>query len=198
MQIETGKYKNLEKYNWYDLWTKKIDYIEYQLSQFGKKHPIIRNSINYYIGLAENSISLLVTTSIENERIVVSHRRIGSKTKINDFYNPINFILDSKVRDLSEFYKASFFDGTLDFENLKINILEYKLTPNEIISFFARMIFPTYYFDCYQNVLLGEEKGESLLKYISKAQEYQSFLNGLYFFLRQYYNLPEIEWIIKT
>ena len=41
------------------MWIRKIDYFEYQISQFGKKYPIIRESFNYYVGLAENGISLL-------------------------------------------------------------------------------------------------------------------------------------------
>lgn len=49
----------LDRSDWYDMWQSKIDYIEYQMSQFGKKYKYINQSFNYYIGLAENAISIL-------------------------------------------------------------------------------------------------------------------------------------------
>ena len=64
--------------------------------------------------------------------------------------------------------------------------------------FFARMLFPTYYFDCYQQVILGDLEEREILKYIQNVNNYQFFLKELYFFLRQYYEIPEIDWIIKT
>ena len=33
---------HLSKANWYQWWTTKIDYLEYQISEFGKKYPQIR------------------------------------------------------------------------------------------------------------------------------------------------------------
>ena len=33
---------------------------------------------------------------------------------------------------------------------------------------------------------------------IDKSEEYQQMLKKLYFFIRNYYNIPEIDWIIKT
>lgn len=36
------------------MWVQKIDYFEYQVSQMGKKYPVIRESSIYYVGLAES------------------------------------------------------------------------------------------------------------------------------------------------
>jgi len=47
------------KKDWYTLWTSKIDYLEIQLSEFGKKYPLLRKSFPYFCGLAENAIQLL-------------------------------------------------------------------------------------------------------------------------------------------
>lgn len=198
LYMDSNNYAFLDKSDWRSLWSRKIDYIEYQVSQFGKKYPIIRQSINYYIGLAENSISLLPVTSLIKNNLVIQHKRISYKSKSYDLYNPINFILDVRVRDLSEFCKDKFFSGNLSFIELKKYILDYKLKSDEAILFFSRMLFPTYYFDCYQEILVGERDESDLLIYINKADEYQFFLSELYFFVKHYYNIPEIEWLIKT
>ena len=36
----------LKRNDWYNLWIKKVDYFEYQLSQIGKKYPLIRESFS--------------------------------------------------------------------------------------------------------------------------------------------------------
>lgn len=198
LRIPCSYYRNLDKSDWYKLWSHKIDYIEYQISQICKSYPIIRNSINYYIGLAENSISLLSNINTKQDWLVVSHRRINEKSKVHDLYNPINFILDSRVRDLSEFVKDIFFSDNIDFELIKKTVNDYKFNRDEAVLFFARMIFPTYYFDCYQEILFGNKIEKTLLLYIERAADYQIFLKNLYFFLRLNYDMPEIEWIIKT
>lgn len=196
--VEKNKYNLLDRSNWYELWTKKVDYIEYQASQLGKHYPLIRESINYYIGMAETAISLISNTISHDIYLTVSHRRIGYKNKLRDLYNPLDFVLDTRVRDLSEFYKERFFLNKVDLDSMKKNIYLYKLTSSEAVLFFARMMFPSYYFDCYQQIVLGELYEREINRYVMKAEEYQSFLKYLYFYLRQYYDIPEIEWIIKT
>lgn len=196
--IEKHKYNLLDRSDWYHLWTQKVDYIEYQVSQLGKNYSLIRKSINYYVGLAETAISLISNIKNSSAYLTVSHRRIKYKSKLRDLYDPLQFVLDTRVRDLSEFYKELFFLNKINLDNLKNTIILYKLNSTEALLFFARMIFPSYYFDCYQQIVLGELEENEINKYVKKAHEYQAFLKYLYFYLRQYYDIPEIEWIIKT
>ena len=53
-QVHTNIQTNnlLNRSNWGELWSKKIDYFEEQISQVGKNYPLVRESINYFIGLA--------------------------------------------------------------------------------------------------------------------------------------------------
>ena len=46
-------------FNWKKLWIDKIDYYEYQMSQFAVKYQSLKNSFDYYIGLSESAINLL-------------------------------------------------------------------------------------------------------------------------------------------
>ena len=62
-------FAKLRRDDWSLLWTNKVDYLEYQLSQIGRKYPLIRDSFNYYIGLAENAIILVNNTDKKNIKL---------------------------------------------------------------------------------------------------------------------------------
>lgn len=198
LYVDQSQYKELDRSNWLYLWTTKVDYIEYQVGQFGKNYPLIRRSINYYIGLAETAISLISSIEKYSTYLVVAHRRIREKDKAIELYNPLSFVIDVRIRDLSEYYKEMFFIKELCLEELRNTILSYKLNSYEATLFYARLIFPTYYFDCYQEIVLGDKDEKEILKYTSKIEQYELFLKEIYFLLRQYYEIPEIDWLIKT
>ena len=102
--------KILLRDDWIKLWTEKIDYYEYQISQLGKKYPILCNSLSYFIGIGENAISYLINNqSKSTKRLVVSHRRIDMSENISEFYNPLNFIIDCRSRDIAEYIKNIYF-----------------------------------------------------------------------------------------
>lgn len=196
--IDKGKYRLLDRSNWYALWTAKVDYIEYQAGQFGKNFPLLRSSINYYIGLAETAIMLVSQLELDKNYLNISHKRIKIKKNIDCLYNPLYFVLDNKVRDLSEYYKEKFFRDSINMEIIKKQIIDYKMSSFDAILFFSRLLFPSYYFDCYQSIVLGEKEEGTINIYLSLTNEYQRFLKEIYFFLNQYYEIPEIDWIIKT
>ena len=79
------------------LWMDKVDYFEYQVSQFGIKFPIIRHSFNYFIGLADNAI--MVINSISKIVIVgsISHFRVSVSVKLTD-------LLDSEELGIKELF----------------------------------------------------------------------------------------------
>ena len=87
----------------FEKWCKKIDYHEYQITQFGAKYFILRESINYVIGLSEIGIQLLNTINLEQCYSCYVHRRITNK--LFDFKNPYNICIDSRIRDISEYVK---------------------------------------------------------------------------------------------
>ena len=49
----------IKRDNWYQLWINKMDYFEYQISQFGKKYSLLRESFSYFEVIVETGISLL-------------------------------------------------------------------------------------------------------------------------------------------
>ena len=131
----------LKMSDWEELWSKKMDYFEYQISQIGKKYPLIRESFNYYLGLAELAISIINNIPKKDLYLCLSHRRI------EDIYNPLNLIVDYRVRDVSEYFKKNFFENKDIVEELNLFLFNNNLSVNEKQVFFVRMLFPTYYFD---------------------------------------------------
>ena len=187
-----------QKYNWYRLWCQKLDYYEYQIREYGKKYPIIRESFSYYNGLCETAISLLSNIKIDNINMYINHQRINKNMTQLEFYNPLNLIIDTKVRDISDFIKIKFFKGDNSLEDIKKYIKMSNLNYNEVLLFYIRLIYPSYYFDTYDEIIQGKAKEDKLLNYINQSNKYEIFLKEVYILLNNYYKLPEIEWIKKV
>lgn len=197
--VDKKYFTELIRDDWYQMWTKKIDYFEYQVSQLGIKYPVVRESINYFIGMAENSISLFSDIGNNSEQqLVIGHRRIRNTEGIVDLYNPLNFILDSRVRDLSEYIKEKFFFSKYTIDDAKRDISKFNFNNNLYNKLFIRLLFPSYYFDCYEQVLQENKSENELIKIISKSDQYIVFLRELYLSLKHFVNIPDIEWIMKT
>lgn len=187
-----------KKCPWQKLWCEKIDYYEFQIREFGKKYPIIRNSFGYYNGLCENAISLLNYLNLDKLNMYINHQRITKKMDLIDFYNPLNLIIDVKIRDTCEYFKIKFFQDEEVLEEINNYLYFSKLDYNEVVLFYIRLLYPSYYFDMYDKIIQGKEKEEKINIYIEKINDYEIFLKKIYIVINKYYKLPEIEWIIKT
>ncbi|MCM1370326.1 MAG: hypothetical protein NC181_00275 [Clostridium sp.] len=181
--------------DWFNLWTQKTDYIEYQVSQVGIKYPLINSSASYYIGLSENAISYLKNNPTTNIHYSISHKRIKSNSTLFDLYNPVNFIIDSSVRDICEYIKDSFFEGKNQIISCIQNLV---LSKDDAIFFISRMLYPTYYFDAIEDCIDNKENDTKILKYVDKVDSFQLALKDVMIYLRNRYSVPVIEWIIKT
>lgn len=189
-------FKRLNASNWKSLWMQKIDYFEYQISEFGLKYPLVRESIGYYIGMAENAICM-INNYILNDSLYLQHRRIDTNSRYYDFYNPLNLIFDTRVRDFCEYYKSNFIYNLRYKEDIKIiDYLEKNnYTTNELKLFYIRMFFPSFYFDLYEKVVNNNEDEKRLKKILLRVNEYQLFLYELTSYFSSFLMLPHIEWI---
>ena len=175
-----GIKSNLYRNNWAYLWSVKVDYIESQLNEI-QYDKIIDNSIDYYIGLSENAIYYVNNVNSKYsmsslDKIVLSRKRIISPNYSLNYFNPLSFIFDLEVRDITEYIKSTFFNNSY-------NML------------FARLLFPSYYFDIYEKVVNKDVSSEKLLKIINKANEYEIFLKKAYVLISTYAPLENIEWL---
>jgi len=195
LSIINKDYPLLKRDDWFKLWCDKIDYFEYQVNQLGKKHPMIRDSFSYYVGLAENGITLFKQGNISN--LVVSHRRIYYSDTLYELYNPLNLIIDLRVRDVCEYFKSSFFNNIDILDDVKRYIQLNRLANNEQVLFFSRMLYPSYYFDVYEKIMAKVLNDDEIKKIINLVDDYELFLKSLYMYLKNS-NFPDIEWLNKT
>lgn len=180
--------------NYANMWSEKNDYMEYQMNQFSKKYPILNESFNYYIGLSECAIALINSFNF-NEKLYLSHKRISKDVSFFELYNPLNIISDYKVRDVSEYFKSNFFDDK-DIKKELIKFLSYNyLSYNEWVIFFIRMLYPSYYFDFYEDVI--NDRVSENEKMIEKNKEYENILSFIYLNLRKYPSFPIIDFLEK-
>lgn len=200
--ILTSNKSNLYRNSWSKLWSDKIDYFEYQIHELGKGHDIILDSFSYYIGLGENAISYINNTISKypktlKDRICLSHRRIGYPNYKLNFLNPLSFIFDLEVRDIAEYIKSAFFSkaDALSYlkEALKIN--QFSIYSLELL--YARLLYPSYYFDIYEQVMNNLENEEKLIPIIEKAEEYEEFLRDAYLEINKYVPIERIDWLFN-
>lgn len=192
----------LYRNNWGDLWSKKIDYFEYQIKELGKDKLVVLDSFSYYIGLAENAISYVnkinkVIKVSDNDIITLSHRRIFSPNIALNYYNPLSFIFDLEVRDIAEYLKGGFFNEEDSLLDLKTYLKTKNLTSYSYHMLYARLLYPSYYFDIYENIMNNNVNENELLKVINKVDDYEIFLKDAYEEISKYTKLERVDWIIK-
>ncbi len=193
----------LYRNNWENLWMQKVDYFEYQIRELGLDKQVIKNSFSYYIGLVENAISYVHNVKLKypsQGTIVLSHRRIFYPNYKLNYLNPLSFIFDLEVRDIAEYLKAMFFsddDESEVLEELKSFLKIKRLTIYEYNMLYARLLYPSYYFDIYEEVMNKERSEEDLLKIISKNENFEEFLKKAYLEITKYAILEKVEWIIN-
>lgn len=164
--------------NWSTLWENKVDYLEYQIGHLISKYKLTYKIIDYYIGLSENAIAYFNNNymKFKNSMLTISHKRILCNSTLFDLYNPINLIIDYSIRDIAEYIKSCFFSGkdVTGIINLLLNNCNFMV--NDIEIFYSRMLFPSYFFDIYEDVL-NNNKGENVLDgIIKKSSSYEEVL----------------------
>ena len=189
-QIQTNKIPI-----WGKLWSEKNDYLEYQINMLGHNHPLIRESFSYYIGLGETAIQLVNSLQINNLPLVYAHKRINASDKQYDLYNPLNITLDFKVRDMAEYLKSRFFNDQDITNELTKYLNNENLTQEEHLLFLARMIYPTYYFDLYEEIITNRKKDEEIKKIIDKVDDYEKIIKQIYNYYKSIIIVPQIEWL---
>ena len=132
----TKRENRLRRDDWYTLWTNKNDYFEYQMSQVGKKYPNLKESFSYCIGISENAIQLFNSVSKEKLSLNLSHKRIKSNYTTYELYNPLNFVIDYRIRDVSEYFKDLFFNDKLDINDIYNYLYYNNLSYDESVLFF--------------------------------------------------------------
>lgn len=193
--------KTLNRYDWVNLWEIKNDFLEAQINEIGKKYPNLCNYANYYIGLSENAILYVKEASKLDDVALVSicHKRIDSKDNLFELYNPLRYIYDYRVRDISEYIKSAFFNDEDVYGIVKEYFLNNYISYKEALLFYGRLLYPSYFFDLYDNIVKNELNENLIDGLVSKSEAYEKFLTNIHLYLSKLYNryIPSIDWLIK-
>ena len=130
------------------------------------------------------------------DRICLSHRRVKYPNVKLNFLNPLSFIFDLEIRDIAEYIKSAFFAGEDALSYLKeaLKIKKYSIYSLELL--YARLLYPSYYFDVYENVMNDLEQEEKLVPIIEKACDYEDFFYNAYIEINQYVPIERISWLL--
>ena len=189
--------------NWIDLWSNKIDYLEYYHEHNYQKYPIINDSFNYFIGLSENAISYLKDTVYRynpdsSDVGVISHDRIIIDDTVFSLYDSLNIIIDHKARDLGEYIKISFFnDNYAIFDELDEYFKYNYFSIYGIHLLLSRVLYPSFYFEVYDDIIMGKYNESVILKITSRIDEYEEYLRDIWNYFHKYYPIKDIEWLRK-
>ena len=195
--------EGLMRGNWGLLWKKKIDYLEYHLEQNYKKYPILSDSFNYFVGMAENAISYLdYVVNNYNPLLVdigvISHDRLDYNDTIYSLYDPMNIIIDHKARDIAEYIKLSFFrDNYSIFDELDIYFRYNYYSIYGIGLIIARVMYPSFYFMVYEEVINNKANERDVVLITSRLSDYEDYLGDVFQYFHKYYNIKDINWIKK-
>lgn len=191
--------KDLERNNWEVLWANVIDYYEEYIGQNEKKYPLLRESFDYFIGLAENAISYLVNTKRELNPSIYDKKVVSHNNLYDSLYDPSNIILDHKARDLAEYIKLSFFNNNNN--NIFMELEEYfnynYYSYYGIRVLYARILYPSFFFNLLNDIIISKKKEKDISNVINRISEYEIYLYKIYLFLQKYYNIPSVEWLKK-
>lgn len=197
--LSKTKIVNNIKSNWGLLWSKKIDYLENLISENGKKYPQVVNSFNYFVGMSENAISYYNNIEIDNNIMYyISHKVLRPTDKVDSLYNPLNIIYDYRVRDVAEYIKNSFWTDNHNIYN-ELNNYLYKnnLSLNEVKLLISRVLFPSFYFDMYEEIFNYNKEEKILNNIINRIDEYEEYLDSIIIYFKKFYPIDEIEWLKK-
>ena len=157
--------------NWKKFWKEKIDYYEYQMNQLSFKYKSLKDSFNYYVGMTESAISLLNYIDDSEIDYYICHKRINYKEQLSEFFNPVNIMIDSRTRDIAEYVKINYLNSNMDISEVY------------------------FYLDIYDEIIQEKLSEEKIYNIIKKNTSYEIFLKQIYSYLRERYNIPEIEWL---
>ncbi len=187
--------------NWGTLWSERLDYYEVQIRELGIKYQTVLNSFGMFSGLAENAI-LYFNMTMEKfgdleSNVGIVHNRVKYPCYLIDYYNPVNFIIDYSVRDIGEYIKSYIISDDFDFNNVITLINRMYLNDLMFNLLYARLLYPTFYFDVFDKIILEDGKDSDIVFTLDKIDIYLDTLKRLYDRFNNEHQMFRIEWLNK-
>jgi glycosyltransferase involved in cell wall biosynthesis len=115
-------------------------------------------------------------------------RRVGALAATGDY---IWFVdIDDKLCNIKQLPK----------NNEDIAVYEYYLNNNnlsliDVKLLISRLLYPSFYFEMYEDILINEKDEKILIDIISKLDDYEIYLYNIISFFRKYYDIDDVKWL---
>lgn len=193
-------YPTLNRTNWSELWNIKLQNLEYQISQFGDKFKNIYHCFGYYAGIVENDIQMINNMYTEDLKMFsVSHKRMTYNTTLNEFYNPLNYIIDYSIRDVAEYIKSKMINNLESIYEYTYCIKSLFYDESEKKLLFARILYPSYQLDAYEKYFFKINNDYELKMQIilDNNENCEKNIKKMYDLIKSYIDdIPYIQWLI--
>ncbi len=186
--------------NWGLIWGERLDYYEIQLRELGYNYQAVLNSFGFFSGMAENAIlyyNLIIEKFNDEKVIAIVHNRMKYPCYQIDYNNPLNFVIDYNVRDISEYIKSYIISDEFDINNILILLDKLNLNKLMFNLLYSRLLYPTFYFDIFDKIILEDGEDNDIVFAVNKIDNYLFTLKEIYkkFYLK--YDMFNIEWLNK-
>lgn len=180
------------KLDWREKWINRSEYIMNMYFSYRNKNKVIDNSIDYYFGLLESSICYLNGYNYENVNLYVQH----AKMSYFDYFNLFNIRIDVKERDFSNFLKYIFFDNRYNEIDVR-NIIESNINSYDFNLVVARLIYPDYYFDLFDDYLINSDDKllDSINKIINRVDEYEKYVYMICNYVKSNIQIKNVDYL---
>lgn len=187
--------------DWGTLWGERLDYYEVQIRELGIKYQTVLNSFGMFSGLAENAI-LYFNMTLEKfgdlkKEVGIVHNRVKYPCYLIDYYNLLNYVIDYNVRDISEYIKSYVISDDFDVNNVIALISRMNLNDLMFNLLYARLLYPTFYFDVFDKIILEDGKDNDIVFVLNKLNNYLEMLKSVYNGFNSKYDMFRIEWLNK-
>lgn len=156
---------------WLDKWRERYFYYENISSTLYSISEIIYESIDYYLGLFYLVIDYYSKVDSCVGKASFVHRYFNKK----DYYDPCILKVDVIEREFSEYIKYLFFIEKKDFLYIK-NLIDENINSYNKELLFSRLVYPNYYFDVLDEILLEKKDPSELKDIVMMHDEYERFL----------------------
>lgn len=187
-----AKHQILDRSNWFFLWCKKNDYMHSNIV-YNSKNNVMNESWDYFIGMAECAISYINSAEYINKQkeLYITHKRVDDY----NLNNPLNIVVDRKERDVAEYIKHLFIQKQLNSEKFENIIYIIKSKEMSLEHIYARLLYPTYYFDTCDEIQNDHRKEISLLTIINRSVEYELLLSEIQKKFSKIKHIKKIDWL---
>ena len=147
----------------------------------------------YYQGIGENVISLMneIMARYNNASLPVGFTHLVFENTYDSIYNPTNFVISTRVRDLALAYQENIIDMAM------LDPLLPALSELEIMYLYLRTLFPSNFFSLVLHERKPEVMKEKLITIYQRIDHEKERNIQLYEGLQQYSYIPPIHWLFE-